>query len=129
MKGVGGRFGEPSILKFDASKPPATLNVDGLKLELALGVEMAAAGPGYMHLSRRCCDEEYLAQLCAEHRETKRRNGVAAMVWVEDRAANHALDTAVYARAALKLLTRISGARSEESMLTRMAERLRGASA
>jgi phage terminase large subunit GpA-like protein len=125
VKGVGGRFGEPSILKFDPRQPPATLNVDGLKLETALGLELAAPGPGYLHLSRRCCDEEYLAQLCAEHRETKRRNGVATMVWVEDRPRNEALDTAVYARAALKLLTRLSGVRSEDSMLAKMAERLR----
>jgi phage terminase large subunit GpA-like protein len=125
VKGVGGRFGEPSILKFDPNQPPAALNVDGLKLETALGLELAAPGPGYLHLSRRCCDEEYLAQLCAEHRETKRRNGVATMVWVEDRPRNEALDTAVYARAALKLLTRLSGARTEDSMLTRMADRLR----
>jgi phage terminase large subunit GpA-like protein len=124
VKGIGGRFGEPSILKFDARTPPALLNVDGLKLEIALGLEMGAPGPGYMHLSRRCCDEDYLAQLCAEHRETKRRNGVATMVWVEDRAANHALDCAVYARAAVKLLARISGARSDDSMLARMAERM-----
>lgn len=126
VKGIGGRFGEPSILKFDLGKPPVTLNIDGLKLEVALGLEMAAAGPGYMHLSRRCCDEEYLAQLCAEHRETKRRSGVATMIWVEDRAANHALDSAVYARAALKLLTRLTGARTEDSMLQKMAERLKG---
>ena len=126
-KGVGGRFGEPSILKFDAHKPPALVNVDGLKLETHLGIEMATPGPGYLHLNRRCCDEEYLAQLCAEHRETKRRNGVASLVWVEDRTRNEALDTAVYARAALKLLTRISGARSEEAMLRRMAGHLKGA--
>ncbi len=121
VKGIGGRFGEPSILKFDPRTPPATLNVDGLKLETALGLEMAAPGPGYLHLSRRVCDEEYLAQLCAEHRETKRRNGVATMVWIEDRVRNEALDTAVYARAALKLLTRLSGARTEDSMLAKMA--------
>lgn len=121
IKGIGGKFGEPSILgKFDPSKPPALLNVDGLKLEVALGLEMAAPGPGYMHLSRRVCDEEFLAQLCAEHRETKRRGGVASMVWVEDRARNEALDGCVYARAALKLLTRISGARTEDSLLQRL---------
>jgi phage terminase large subunit GpA-like protein len=125
VKGVGGRFGEPSILKYDRT-PPATLNVDGLKLEVALGLELPAPGPGYMHLSRRCCDEEYLAQLCSEHRETKRRSGVASMVWIQDRVNNHALDTAVYSRAALKLLARVSGARTEDSMLARMAERLTG---
>ena len=127
VKGIGGRFGEPSLLKFETDKPPVTLNVDGLKLETALGLEMAAPGPGYLHLSRRCCDEEYLAQLCAEHRETKRRSGVATMVWVEDRTRNEALDTAVYARAGLKILTRLSGARTEDAMLTRMALRLQEA--
>ncbi|MGH9321448.1 MAG: terminase gpA endonuclease subunit, partial [Vicinamibacteria bacterium] len=124
-KGVGSRFGEPSILKYDPRTPPALVNVDGLKLEVALALEMASPGPGYMHLSRRVCDEEYLSQLCAEHRETKRKSGVATLVWVEDRARNEALDTAVYARAALKLLARISGARTEDSMLTKMLERVR----
>lgn len=120
VKGIGGRFGEPALLKFDWRTPPVTLNVDGLKLEVALGLEMAGRGPGYMHLSRRCCDEGYLAQLCAEHRETKRKSGVATMVWVEDRAENHALDTAVYARAGLKILTRVTGARTEAALLERM---------
>jgi phage terminase large subunit GpA-like protein len=124
-KGIGGRFGEPSILKYDPRHPPAILNVDGLKLETALGLEMAAPGPGYLHLSRRCCDEDVLAQLCAEHRETKRRNGVATLVWVEDRAANHALDCAVYARAALRLLARVSGARTDDALLASLEARTR----
>ncbi|MEP7307650.1 MAG: terminase gpA endonuclease subunit [Acidobacteriota bacterium] len=124
IKGIGGRFGEPSILKYDTTKPPALLNVDGLKLEIALGLEMAAPGPGYMHLSRRVCDEDYLSQICSEHREKRWRSGVATLVWVQDRADNHALDTAGYARGALKLLARISGARSEDSMLSRMATHL-----
>lgn len=124
VKGIGGRFGEPSILKFDPRMPPVTLNVDGLKLEVALGLEMAAPGPGYMHLSRRCCDEGYLAQLLAEHRETKRKSGVATMVWVEDRADNHALDSAVYARAGLRILTKISGSRTEDALLERLGAAL-----
>lgn len=124
VKGVGGRLSEPSILKYDPRTPPALINVDGLKLEVALGLEMATSGPGFMHLNRRCCDEDYLSQLCAEHRETRRKNGVATMVWVEDRAENHALDTATYARAALKLLARQSGSRSEQSMLMKLAERM-----
>lgn len=124
VKGVGGKFGEPSILKYDPRKPPVLLNVDGLKMEVFLGMEMPAPGPGYLHLSSRHCDEEYLAQLCAEHRETKRRSGVATMIWVEDRPANHALDTAVYARAALKILARLSGTRTEDAMLAKMAEQL-----
>lgn len=124
VKGIGGRFGEPNILKYDPKKAPVLLNVDALKLEVALGLEMAAPGPGYMHLSQRCCDEEYLAQLCAEHRERKRRNGVVSMIWVEDRVRNEALDTAVYARAALKMLATLSGARTEDAMLQKMAAQL-----
>jgi phage terminase large subunit GpA-like protein len=123
VKGVGGKFGEPSILKFDPKKPPALLNVDALKLEVHLGLEMGAPGPGYMHLSRRVADEEFLAQLTAEHRETRRRRGVASLVWVEDRARNEALDCAAYARAALRLLARITGARTEHRMLEKFAER------
>ena len=119
-KGVGGRFGEPSILKYDPRTPPALLNVDGLKLEVALGLEVAAPGPGYFHLSRARCDEEYLSQLCAEHRETKRRHGIASLVWVQDRERNEALDCCAYARAAFRLLTRISGARNEDSLLARI---------
>lgn len=125
VKGVGGRFSEPSILKFDARKPPAILNVDALKLETALAIEMAAPGPGYLHLNRRCCDEEWLAQLCAEHRETRRKNGIATLVWVEDRPRNEALDTCVYARAAVKLLARMSGAKSEHQLLDTMAAKQR----
>lgn len=129
VKGIGGRFGEPSILKYDPRLPPVTLNIDGLKLETVLGLEMAKpkdgqSCPGFFHLSRRCCDENFLAQLCAEHRETRRNKGVATMVWVEDRAENHALDCAVYGRAALKLLTKLSGLRTEEALLQIMASKL-----
>lgn len=136
IKGVGGKFGEPSILKYDPRQAatanavqPVLLNVDGLKLEVALGLEMAkpegivAALPGYMHLNRRRCDENYLAQLCAEHREKK--NG--RLVWVRDRPGNHGFDTAGYARGGLRLLVKISGARTEELMLQRMAEQLAAA--
>jgi phage terminase large subunit GpA-like protein len=52
---------------------------------------------------------------------------VASLVWVEDRTRNEALDTAVYARAALKLLARMSGSRTEDRMLGQMAARMKGA--
>src|SRR5690606_733085 len=69
VKGIGGRFGEPSILKYDGRKPPAAIGVDSLKLENALALEVPTPGPGYLHLSARVADEEFLAQLCSEHRE------------------------------------------------------------
>lgn len=125
VKGVGGRFGEPSILheeKLDQQKPPTMLNVDGLKLEVHLGIEAETPGPGYMHLSRRVCDERYLAQLCAEQRRTKRRNGVSTLEWVELRAENHGLDTAVYARAGFRILWKKSGFRTVEALIEHYAK-------
>lgn len=126
VKGIGGRFGEPSLLKVDLAKPPVTINVDALKLETHLGLELAGPGAGYMHLSHSVCDESFISQLLAEHRETRRRNGAAKLVWVEDRAENHALDCCVYGRAALKILARVSGARNEISFLAMLAARRKG---
>ena len=63
-----------------------------------------------------------MVRWAAEHREMRRKGGVAVITWVEDRAANHALDCAVYARAALKMLTRIYGARTDDNLLRRMRE-------
>jgi phage terminase large subunit GpA-like protein len=51
-------------------------------------------------------DEEYFAQLCAERRETRynKSNIATHAVWVQTRARNEALDTAVMALAACRLL-------------------------
>jgi phage terminase large subunit GpA-like protein len=125
VKGVGGRHGEKSILKFKQGEPPVLLNVDNLKHEVAYGLELSAPGPGYCHLNRAVCDEDWLSQLTSEHRETRRLGGVSRVVWVEDRAANHALDATVYARAALKILTLTQGARTDDGLLARFEAELK----
>jgi phage terminase large subunit GpA-like protein len=51
-------------------------------------------------------DEEFFAQLCAEHRETRynKSNVATHTVWVQDRERNEALDCSVLALAAKRLL-------------------------
>jgi phage terminase large subunit GpA-like protein len=112
-KGVAGRSGEPIIGRVNEKTygrrgRPVRLypvNVDDAKAEIMAALALAAPGPGYLHFPERI-DEEYLAQLCAEHRETrKNKAGVAThSVWVQDRERNEALDTAVLTLAAFRLL-------------------------
>jgi phage terminase large subunit GpA-like protein len=111
--GRSGRSGEPIVSKpsekrYGRSPRPVrlyTINVDDAKADVMNSLTLAAPGPGYMHFPE-LVDEEYFAQLCAEHRETKyNQGGVAvAQVWVQDRERNEALDTAVLALAAHRLL-------------------------
>lgn len=111
--GRSGRSGEPIVSKpsekrYGRSPRPVrvyTINVDDAKADVMGGLTLVAPGPGYIHFPESV-DEEYFAQLCAEHRETKyNKGGVAvAQVWVEDRDRNEALDTAVLALAAFRLL-------------------------
>lgn len=115
-KGIGGRSGEPIVGKasekrYGKSPRPVRLypvNVDDAKGDVLNSLTLAAPGPGYMHLplGLDTVHEEYLAQLCAEHRETRyNRGGVAThFVWVLDRERNEALDCAVLALAGFRLL-------------------------
>jgi phage terminase large subunit GpA-like protein len=116
VKGFGGRSGEPIVGKpqnktAGKKKIPIRLypiNTDDAKAEWYGSLGLASAGPGATHfpLGLDTVDEEYFAQLCAEHRETKyNKAGIATHnVWVQDRERNEALDTAVYALAARRLL-------------------------
>ncbi len=111
--GRSGRSGEPIVSKpsekrYGRAPRPVRLyivNTDDAKSEIMSGLSLAAPGPGYIHFPATV-DEEYFAQLCAEHRETKyNRAGVAThSVWEQDRDRNEALDTFVYAIAAFRLL-------------------------
>lgn len=120
-KGIAGRTGEPIVGKpsekrSGRSQRPVRLypiNVDDGKGEILASLSIATAdniptGPGVMHfpLNVETVNEEYFAQLCAEHRETRyNRSGIAThSVWVLDRDRNEALDTAVLALAAYRLL-------------------------
>jgi phage terminase large subunit GpA-like protein len=136
-KGIAGRSGEPIVGKpsdkrYGRAPRPVRLypiNVDDAKGEiianLALpgaGSGLPGAGPGYIHFPNRLdnVDEEFFAQLCAEHRETVySKGGIAThFVWVQDRERNEALDCTVLALAAFKLLN---------PNLRDMAERIRQA--
>jgi phage terminase large subunit GpA-like protein len=115
-KGVGGKSGEPIVGKpnekrYGRGARPVRLyllNVDDAKASIYESLGLAAPGPGYTHFPAHIdtVDEEYFAQLCAEHRETRyNRSGIAThTVWVQDRDRNEALDTAVMALAAFRLL-------------------------
>lgn len=114
-KGIAGRSGEPIVGKpsekqYGRAPRPVRLypiNVDDAKADVMSSLSLAAPGPGYMHFPvLDTVDEEFFAQLCAEHRETRyNRSGVAThSVWVQDRERNEALDCAVLGLAAFRLL-------------------------
>jgi phage terminase large subunit GpA-like protein len=115
-KGVAGRSGEPIIGKasqktYGRRPRPVLLypvNVDDAKAEILASIALPVPGPGAMHFPTRVdtIGEEFFAQLCAEHRETRyNRSGVAThTVWVQDRERNDILDACVLNLAALRLL-------------------------
>lgn len=115
-KGFGGKSGEPIVGKpsekrYGRSPRPVRLypvNTDDAKAEILGALAQPVLGPGAMRfpIDRDTINEEYFAQLTAEHRETRyNRGGVAThSVWVLDRERNEALDTAVLCLAAFRLL-------------------------
>lgn len=115
-KGYAKRSGEPIVGKpsekrYGSRPRPVRLypiNVDDAKRDVLNCLTVVEPGPGAMHFPIRVdtVDEEYFAQLCAEHRETVYNKGGVAThtVWVLDRERNEALDTAVLALAAFKRL-------------------------
>lgn len=112
-KGFAGRSGEPIVGKpaekrYGRAARPVRLypiNVDDAKADVMAGLSLPAPGPGYIHFPLTV-DEEFFAQLCAEHRETRHnKSGIAThSVWVQDRVRNEALDCSVLALAAFRLL-------------------------
>lgn len=112
-KGVAGKTGEPIVSKpserrYGRRPRPVRLyiiNTDDAKREILNSLTLASPGPGYCHFPPMV-DEEYFAQLCAEHRETRyNKSGIAThTVWVQNRERNEALDTQVLAFAAFRLL-------------------------
>jgi phage terminase large subunit GpA-like protein len=115
-KGFAGRTGDPIVGKpagktYGKGGRPVQLypvNVDDAKGDIMEALAIAVVGPGYLHFSARLdtIDDEFFAQLCAEHRETRyNKAGVAThIVWVQDRDRNEALDCAVLCLAAFKRL-------------------------
>lgn len=115
-KGFGGRSGDPIVGKaserrYGRSPRPVRLypiNTDDAKGEIlgALGQPPQAPGAMRFPIGLDAVNEEYFAQLTAEHRETRYNKGGVAThsVWVLDRERNEALDTAVLCLAAFRLL-------------------------
>ena len=114
-KGYAGRNGEPIVGKpsekrYGRNPRPVRLypvNVDDAKADIMASVALIDPGPNHMHFpARDTIDEEFFAQLCAEHRETRQNKaGIAThTVWIQDRARNEALDCAVLSLAAFRLL-------------------------
>lgn len=112
-KGFGGKSGEPIVGKpsekrYGRSPRPVRLypiNVDDAKSDVLSSIQVLTPGPGKMHFPQ-LVDEEYFAQLCAEHKETRYNKSRVAThtVWVQDRDRNEGLDTAVLCLAAYRLL-------------------------
>lgn len=110
--------GKPSDKKTGRNQIPVRLYpvfTDPAKTEIYSSLALAAPSvdalgplPNYTHfpLGRDTIDEEYFAQLCAEHKEVRYNKARVATheVWVQDRERNEALDTMVYALAAYRLL-------------------------
>lgn len=115
-KGIGGKSNEPIVMKpserrHGRSARPVRLypiNVDDAKSDILAAIALPKPGPGYIHfpLHLDSVNDEYFAQLCAEHPETRySRAGVAThIVWVKDRERNEALDSAVLCLAAFRIL-------------------------
>lgn len=129
-KGFAGRSGEPIVGKpseksYGRAPRPVRLypiNVDDAKGEIVASLALPVPGPGSIHFPSRVesVNEEFFAQLCAEHRETRfNKGGIAThYVWVQDRERNEALDCSVLTLAAFRLLN---------PNLRDMAERIRQA--
>lgn len=131
-KGIAGRSGEPIVGKaaqktYGRRARPVLLypvNVDDAKAEILASLALPVPGPGAMHFPVRVdtINDEFFAQLCSEHRETRyNKAGVAThYVWVQDRDRNDVLDGVVLALAAFRLLN---------PNLRDMAERIAAAAA
>ena len=115
-KGYAGRSGEPILGKpVDGSDARLRrrairlypLNVDDAKAEILATLNLPVPGPGAWHFPTRVesVGEEFFAQLCAEHRETRyNKAGVAThTVWVQDRERNEVLDCCVMSLAMFRL--------------------------
>lgn len=114
-KGVGGRSGSPIVGKRTEQKSGKSqrkiwlypINTDDAKADIVGALSVVKPGPGYMHFPHLdTVNEEYFAQLCAEIRVTKYNRAKVAthQEWEKQRDRNEALDNAVMALAAFRIL-------------------------
>ena len=98
----------PSPRRWGRSRRKVPLYMVGVDAAKALWVSrlrLTEPGPGFVHLPQAdWCDEELVAQLTSERLVTRFRKGVPVQGWKKTRARNEALDCAVYALAAVRLL-------------------------
>lgn len=83
--------------------PVYLVGVDAAKDILAARLKVASQGPGFVHFNKAACDQKYFDQLTAEKVVTQVVRGRPVRSWQLRIAGarNEALDTAVYAYAAL----------------------------
>jgi len=85
--------------------PLYTVGVDAAKALLVSRLKLSEKGPGYVHIPHTdWADEELAQQLASERLVTRFSRGVPSQIWKKTRPRNEALDCAVYALAALRLL-------------------------
>ena len=83
------------------------LGVDSGKSIVMTRLSNTERGAGFVHLPRdtaRGCDDEFCAQLTAERLSTELKDGRVVCRWRKVRERNEALDTCVYATAALEII-------------------------
>jgi phage terminase large subunit GpA-like protein len=85
--------------------PLYTVGVDAAKALFISRLGLTEKGHGYVHMPLvDWADEELAAQLTSERLVTRFSKGVPSQIWKKIRPRNEALDCAVYAIAALRLL-------------------------
>lgn len=98
----------PSPRKWGRNKrkvPLYTIGVDPAKSMVVSRLGVIDRGPGFVHFPHAdWADEELCAQLTSERLVTKFVKGVPSTLWKKMRPRNEALDCAVYALCALRLL-------------------------
>jgi phage terminase large subunit GpA-like protein len=98
----------PSPRKWGREKrqvPLYTIGVDAAKALIVSRLALSKPGPGYIHIPKTdWADDELAAQLTSERLVTRFARGVPSQTWRKIRPRNEALDCAVYALGALRLL-------------------------
>ena len=85
--------------------PLYTIGVDAAKALWVSRLAMIERGRGFVHLpATDWCDDELAAQLTSERLVSRWVKGIPVQTWKKIRPRNEALDCAVYALAALRLV-------------------------
>lgn len=111
---IVGRSGQRPIVSSPSPKkwgrnpqkvPLYTIGVDAAKGLIMDRLKVTERGNGYVHLPHAdWCDEEFAAQLTSERLVRRKVRGLTIQMWQKTRPRNEALDCAVYATAAMRLL-------------------------